>query len=192
MSQYIRRILAILIGLGLIILTIVLIVRGFSGGGSSNAPESQKDLSSYATTSASVSVTSDGPVVADQDYRSTVIKVSNTDVTIDVIQGYQGNVIQHQTFANNVNSYTVFLKSLQGLGFTKGDSDPAKGDGVGVCPTGHRYIYQLSGAGEDSFSFWSVSCSGGAGTFKGSAAQVRSLFERQVPTSAPASLLNSF
>lgn len=190
MSQIIKQILAVLIGLGMIILIIVLIVRGFSGGGSEPETTKQVELTAYATTTSTASLTVDGPIVADVDHRTTKISVRSSDVTVEVVQGYEGNVINRATFPNNANSYDIFLRALEGQGFTQGDNNKELADERGACPSGLRYVYSLTDGAQDVFRFWSTSC-GGQGTFQGNAESVQNLFRVQVPNAARAKLLNN-
>jgi len=172
-----RNIIVVLVGLGLIVLVIVLLVKGFSSGPSK--PTHLVDVSKYADTPAVSTLLMDGPTNLDQDHYQVKITVSNTTNEIDVIRGYQGSVIRSQTYVNNSSAYASFLQSLQLLGFSKGTNSTV--DYRGFCPTGDRYIYSFNDGQTDLFSYWSASC-GGQGTFQGSAQPVRNLFERQINT----------
>ncbi len=184
MSQLIKQILAVLIGLGMIILIIVLIVRGFSSTGKQTETTKQAELTAYATTTSTASLTMDGPVVADIDHRTIKIFVRSSDVSVDVIRGYEGTVIDHATFPNNPNSYDIFLRALEGQGFAQGDTNKELADERGTCPSGLRYIYSLTDGAQDVFRFWSTSCTSSQGTFKGNASSVQNLFRMQIPNEA--------
>jgi hypothetical protein len=170
-----RTILAALVGLGIVIVFIVLMVKAFTGHGGS--PTNQIDLSKYGYTMAQATLTIDAPTNTDQDHRQVKITVGATQNEIDIIQGYQGNVIASQTYANNSPAFAAFLESLKLLNFSKGSS--SKADYRGYCPTGERYLYAFNDGQNDLFSYWSTSC--GQGTFGGDRVQTRRLFERQVP-----------
>ncbi|TAH34112.1 hypothetical protein EYC59_03895 [Candidatus Saccharibacteria bacterium] len=191
MSQLIKQILAVLIGLGMIILIIVLIVRGFSSTGNQSETTKAVDLTAYATTTSTASLTVDGPINAEVDHRTTKIFVRSSDVTVDVIQGYNGNVIEHATFPNTANSYDIFLRALQGQGFTQGNTDKELADERGACPSALRYIYALNDGTESVLRFWSTSCSSSQGTFEGNASAVQNLFRVQVPNAARSKLLQN-
>src|SRR5579871_6410076 len=100
-----------IVGLILIIVFIIFGIILFTGG--KNTPNKgqtvPKILPDYANTSATVQLTTDGIINADQLHRSIVISVSNTSSTLQVVQGYQNNVIQTNTFANNPDSFSKFL-----------------------------------------------------------------------------------
>lgn len=174
-----RYILGILIGLGLIVLVFLLILRGFSGG--STAPKSKVNLLSYVDTNAVSQLVIDAPIISDSQHRTIKISISATQNELDVIQGYQGTVIQSQVFPNNPSAYAVFLHALDKLNFTKGNSDPALSDERGYCPQGDRYIYSLVNNATTVMRYWSTSCGSSQGTFGGATLNIRALFENQIP-----------
>jgi hypothetical protein len=177
--DFIRPILAGLVGIGLIVLVIVLIVKALSGAPS--APTSQVDITKYASTpNASATLLIDGPTNVDQDHRQVKITVSSTENEIDIIQGYQNTVMDSQTYPNNSVAFASFLQALKLMNFSKGKSSNV--DYRGYCPTGERYVYTFSNGENDLFTYWSTSCSG-QGTFEGSAPGVRVQFVRQIPDS---------
>lgn len=174
-----RYILGFLIGIGLIVLTFILIFKAFSGGDS--APK-KIDLNSYADTGAVMRLTIDGPVKSNEEHKRLRITVSRDQVLYEEIQGYQGTLKVSQTYPSNPEAYAAFLHSLTIAGFTKGlVGDDAPKDERGYCPLGNRYIYEASSAGENFIRWWSTSCSSSQGTFRGQSGVIRSLFKQQVP-----------
>ena len=173
-----RYIAGILIAIGLVILTIILIVKAFTGGGGAPAPQ-QIDLNSYASTAAVMQMTIDGPINADQIHHQIRISVGRDKTTIDVLQGYEGDVAKSRTFHNNQKAYAEFLHALNVAGFTHGNSDPNIRDESGYCPTGQRYVYEALSGGDDILRWWKTSC--GQGNFGGRSDVVRNLFKSQVP-----------
>lgn len=166
--------------IGLIILMIVLI---FSGGGNKNKPKiapTPKTLSSYADTDAVVSMTIDGPINANQDHQQVQVVVSNQDATFFHIQGYQGNVVNRQDFANNTNAFTNFLFALERVGFTLGNNSSSLKDERGRCPTGDRYIFEMTQNGQVLQRYWATSC-GGLHTYNGAFNTTVQLFRDQIP-----------
>ncbi len=162
----------------LVVLVFILIVRGLTGG-HKDAKAPLVTLSDYANTSTVMRLTVDGPIVADQDHRAVRVTVSRDQNMIEIISGYNGSVIQQQTFSNNQAAYTSFLKALQLMGYTKGNTTAALADERGYCATGDRFIYEIQTNGNSIQRFWYTSC--GQGTFKGSNAAVRQLFRAQIP-----------
>jgi len=174
-----RTIIAALVGIGIIVLFIVLMVKIFSHNGSSSQSTSI-DLGNYNSNNATVTLLIDGPTNVDQDHRQVKITVGNIQNQIDVIQGYQGNVINTQSYSSNDSAFAAFLQSLQVLNFTKGNTKSTV-DYRGYCPTGERYVYTFNDGQKDLFTYWSTSCN--QGTFGATnPRQVRQLFIHQIPT----------
>jgi hypothetical protein len=166
-----------LVTLGLIIILIFLLFRG---GGKPKAPLVHKTLDSYASTSTEMRFTIDGPVNADSQHNQVQITVSNSDVTFEQLQGYNGNVVSTQTYVNNQNSYIVFLRALTLAGFTKGSNTPALTDERGYCPLGDRYVVEVIQNDQDIEHYWATNCSGPK-TYLGDINLTADLFKAQVP-----------
>jgi hypothetical protein len=174
-----RTILTVLVGLGVVVLIIIVLIKaisGFTGGSGTSA--TQVNVGKYSDSAASASFLVDDAINNDQDHRQLKITVSGTQIEADVIQGYQGTVIDSRTYPNNSVAFDSFLQSLKLLNFAKGSTSSKLGNYTGYCPTGERYIYTFNDGSKDLFSFWSTSC--GQGTFGGNAAGVRDLFEQQI------------
>lgn len=176
--MYTRYFVGFIATLGLIILLIVLLFNG--GGNKAKVPSTSKTLNSYATTDAEVSMTIDGPIVADQDHQQIRVVVSNNDATFQHVQGYQGDVINQQSYANNVDAFTNFLFALGRVGFTNGNRSSTLKDERGYCPLGDRYIFELTQDGQTIERFWATSC-GGTKTYSGNLDTTITLFQRQIP-----------
>lgn len=175
-SNFIRPFLALLVGIGMIVLVAVLLIKAFGGG--ATAPSSQTDITRYANAPSSVSLLIDSPTNIDQDHRQVKITVSGTENEIDILKGYQGTVLQSKTYANNTNAYSVFLQTLKLMNFSKGKVSNVPYQGY--CPTGDRYIFTFNNGTNNVFSYWATSC-GGQGTYEGSLGPVLQQFQDQIP-----------
>jgi len=162
-----------------IVLIILLIILIFHGGGA-KVPSTAKTLDSYASTDAEVSVTIDGPIVADQNHQAVKITVSNDSAVFEQIQGYQGDVIKQQSYPNNTDAYTNFLFALERAGFTEGSSASNLKDERGYCPLGDRYIFEINQDGKELERYWATSC-GNPKTYKGIVGLTLTLFQDQIP-----------
>jgi len=174
-----RYIVGLLLGIGLIVLTFILIFKAFSGGG--DTPQDKAiNLNDYATTSAIVRYTVDGVTNSDQIHNKIRITVSKDTVLYEQIQGYEGKLVNSKTYPNNSQSYGTFLRALDLAGFQNGNKS-FDDDERGYCPSGKRYIYEAIDGGDTLSRWWSSSCSKSIGSLKGNASTIRNLFQRQVP-----------
>lgn len=188
-NPYLRYFIGFLITIGLIILLVVLL---FSGGGgksgqnngnqpsTSNKPKTVDDLAAFASTNAVVRLTTDGPIVADQDHQALRITVGQDNTTYEQVQGYEGTVVKQQSFVNNQNSYSNFLYALGRSGFLRGNDSKQLANEKGYCPTGNRYIFELIENGTDIQRYWATSC-GNPKTYEGNLSLTLTLFQAQVP-----------
>jgi hypothetical protein len=173
-----RYIVGLLLGIGLVVLTFILIFKAFSGN-KGNQPQ-VIDLNSYATTNAVVRYTVDGQINANQIHQRVRVTVSSDQILYEQLQGYQGQVVKTQTYASNPEAFNAFLHALSQAGFVKGKTDAPK-DERGYCPLGRRYIYETLTGGENITRWWSDSCSTAEGNFAGKPSTIRQLFINQVP-----------
>jgi hypothetical protein len=173
-----RYFLGFLAAIGLIVLVFILVLRGFSGGG--KPPVNKAVLSDYTSTETVMQLTLDGPVNADQNHERVRITIGRTINTIEIMKGYENKVVDSRIYPNNEEAYGNFLRSLQLLGYTKGNADPKFADERGACPLGQRYVYEIVSGDASVQRFWNTSCNGG-GTFTGAANNIRTLFKQQIP-----------
>ena len=171
-----RYFLAFLATFGLILLLLVLL---FHGGSKPKTPTG-RTLSSYASTDAVVRMTIDGPINADQNHQAVRVTVGRDDVTFEQIQGYQGNVVNEQTFSNNEPAYENFLLALAHAGYTQGNKSSALKDERGYCPLGDRYVFELTQEDQEIERYWATGC-GSPKTYLGVLSLTIQLFENQVP-----------
>jgi hypothetical protein len=183
-----RYFVGFLVSVGLVVLVIILIMRGLSGG---PKPVIKAPLSDYASTSSIVRLTVSGPIVGDQQFESYQISVGRDQVAIETRRGYQASTIDQKNYSNNQEAYFSFLRALDFAGFTKGDKNSPNKDERGTCAAGDRFIVQVKNNNSDVQRFWTSTCRGQGGNFKGNIAQVRQLFNSQVPSADFSKLTNS-
>ncbi|HMH31145.1 MAG TPA: hypothetical protein VK534_01570 [Methylomirabilota bacterium] len=171
-----RYFVGFLITVGLLFLLVILLLTN-AGKPAKITP---KTLDSYASTDAVTSLTTDGPINAESLHQQIRISVDRDTVTYEQTQGYNGSVVNTQTFANNQNAYSAFLHALAHSGFTRGDTSKALSNETGVCPLGSRYIFQLDQGDKTIQRFWATSC-GNPKTYKGNLNTTLRLFQVQVP-----------
>jgi hypothetical protein len=161
---------------GLIVVVIILVVRGFSGGDGST--KRAIDLARYENSSAQVELVVEGPINSDSAHVGYSILVDRDVVTMKTFKGYEQDTVDIYNFDNNSTAYGVFLRALDLQGYTRGDDNPDKQDSRGYCPNGKRYTFKIIGD-DAKQNYWSTSC--GKGNFKGNRTAVLDLFARQVP-----------
>ena len=171
------------IGIGIVIVllfvVIALIMR--SGGNDNKVPETKKELTSYSDDSSfSVSESIIGPITAESTHNEVDITVSNTEATIDIIQGYDGNVINSRTYPMTESGFSEFLASLQKAGYTDGDTQADLKNSEGYCSTGNRYIFAANDNSSTVQQFWATNC-GGTKTYRGNLGLTLDLFQAQIP-----------
>ncbi len=176
-SRIVRLIIFLLVCIGLIWLIVLLFSRVFSSG-NQTTPVATTQMSSYGRIGTSAQLFIDGPVVVNQEHRALRITVEATQSKIELLTGYDGQVIRQEVFPGTLEGYKTFLSSLETLGFNKGNKTTQK-DERGQCPLQNRFVYTLTDAGSDVFRYWSTPC--GTGNFGGRQSSVRVLFQRQIP-----------
>jgi hypothetical protein len=169
------------IGLAIVLLFIVIfmIVRG--GGDDAKTPETQRELTSYAEDSNfTVTHRMIGPIVAAQNHDEVEISVNNTSATVNVIKGYDGNVVDSRSYPMSTEGFREFLSALSKAGYTKGNTDEDLRNDEGNCATGQRYTFEATDGSRNMQRFWATSC-GGTKTYRGNVDRTISLFQQQIP-----------
>jgi hypothetical protein len=172
------------IGVGVVILLLLfVVVFVFNRGDETPKPtqntEQAAELTSYADKNSEVSLTVIGQLVGNDQHRSVRITISANERRMEVLSGYDQQVLSSQSYENNQAAYEAFLSALGGQGFTRSKKTNIT-DSRSVCPTGQHYEFRLSENGEEKSNLWSVSCDR-SGNFNGRAGTIRQLFQRQIP-----------
>lgn len=181
-----RYILALLIIAVVFFGAIILLISLIGGRGSDNeqtetttsqSVAKPKELSKDAN---SVTYTTYGRVVGEETRRAIRVTITNSERRVDVLQGYDENVIKSQTTANKQSAYEAFLIALQSAQFDLYDKNN-KTDDRSQCTTGQRYVYEVRYSDNSSIRSWSTACSVKIGSFQGNKGQVQTLFHAQIP-----------
>jgi len=175
-----RYFIGYIITIGLLIVLILFLVSGGGGKKSGHGAAVPKLLNSYAYTDAEVRLVLDGPINADENHQTIDITVDSLDATYTQTQGYDGTVVNSQTFPNTQNSYYAFLTALMQEDYTAGTSLTGFNSDTGLCPLGDRYNFEIIQNGQMLQNYWSTTC-GGVATFKGNIPSTLDLFEAQIP-----------
>lgn len=164
--------------LGVLLLIIFILVLAFGGGSDTATQKDVKRLADYATEPATTAIlTQGGAINSVEDHR--VIRVSVTDSVrrIEILEGYDGDVLKTKTYSNTTSAFRAFLAGLEQVGFSRERSTSASFESV--CPESRRFRYELDSNDETVINTWSASCE--KGTFNGRTTSVQNLFEAQIP-----------
>lgn len=187
MKNYMRYVIGLLFLLAAIIVMVVLfnIAKSiFTGGSDDKQPASNNrsfDLAEARKSGESVRFTTKGPIVGNEEHRNIRITVDPQTRRLEVIQGYDGQVIRTQETTNTQEAYEAFINALNGVGFTRALDPEGRGSEDQSCPQGRKYNYEVAPGSSESFYSWGVTCSRKQGTFAGDHAAVQNLFQRQIP-----------
>ena len=172
-----------LIALGVVFLLVITLVVFVFNGDDKKKPAGPTllPLNEYAFDNTSaVTYTQRGRINGDDVHRNIVIKVTSDERKIDIIQGYQGNVISTQSYSNNQDAYEQFLYALKQAGFLTKKKEIKVDNPNGRCSTGILYFYTLSQDFDELSNLWSGNCSKEIGTFGGNSALINTLFQAQI------------
>lgn len=136
------------------------------------------DVTKYVNNNSKVVLTLGGRINGDDAHRAVRITVDSASRTAEIIQGYQGNVINTQTAVNNPDAYEQFIYAIATSGFSK-ERKTTQTDDRGACPLGQRYVYEIFENDNSVMRRWSTSC-GAIGTMGGRQSQINELFKRQI------------
>ncbi len=175
-----RYIVGFLIVVGLVVIFAIILFRVFFGGSGETPIENQVNLADYERTGVIMRMVIDGPVTSNEEHRQVHIQVGQGNNTMQIIKGYQGEVIQREETASNSTAYGNFLRAADLLGYTNGSILPALEDYRGHCPFGVRYVFQIVDGDDVKQQYWATSC-GETGSFGGQTDQVVQLFQAQIP-----------
>ncbi len=174
-----RRFLSLFIVAVLLIIGIIWIVRRPSDN-DVRTPEDAVAAIDFAKSEATAHFTVEGPVTAPENHYKIHISVNRSERKMEVIRGYNGEILRTKTYPNTDASFESFLYALGSAGYTV-TRDVQLEDERGVCPTGRRFIYEIMVGSEQKHRSWSASCSSKVGTFSGDRRMVNRLFEDQIP-----------
>lgn len=162
----------------LLIIGIVWIVR--SGGSSSRgASNNAIQLQDYVSKpGVALQANAEGPINAPENHRTIQVTITPLTRQIDIIAGYQGQVIATKTYDNNQQSFEAFAAALARAGFTQ-ERAVQSNNSESICAAGSRTHYRIIQNGDYDMNHWTASCT--AGTFGGDAPATNRLFQLQIP-----------
>ena len=124
--------------------------------------------------------TTSGRIIADEEYRTIRITVSDSQRRFEILRGYNLAVDERVDLPNTSAAYEEFLHALEQAGYgnvVEGESTSEQGK----CPTNRRHVYRVILDGEEAIRSWSSPCRGERGNFGGNSRLVERLFQGQIP-----------
>lgn len=181
-ARFIIIALAVLI-VGIIIAAIFSLGSALFGGGSSKTNNQDDVLLLSNTSDARVEVLVRGPIVADEDFKSQTITISQNKRTLYIYKGYKNEVKEKVELSNSVKAYGEFINALGKAGFMTGKPQERPISLEGICATGKVYEFSLYKGDTEEQTVWTSTCNGSIGNLNANLSQVYSLFLRQIPDS---------
>lgn len=178
-----------IIVVALVIAAVVSIGRALFSGGSSTEETSQVDQGREALLNTasghSVQMTVRGPIVADEEFQSYQVEVSNSERSITAYKGYLESRTNGTSLSNNTRAYEQFVHALDKANMMKGEEPEteAENDLRGICASGYVYEYAVLSGSDTVKMLWTSTCSGSKGTLDASREQLTNLFLDQIPKS---------
>lgn len=170
-------------GIIVVVAAFIALIVTFVGRGpvpDSEKPEDTIVLRELADESSEVTFVTSGRIVADEEFETIRITVSDSRRRFEILRGYNLTVEERADLPNTTAAYEAFLYALANAGFNsvlEGESTSEKGK----CPTNRRHTYRLHIDGEEAIRSWSSPCRGERGNFGGDARLVERLFQAQIP-----------
>lgn len=185
-NRFIPLVISLII-IALLIAAVVSIGRAIFNIGPSN-DQTQTDTATAALLntddSRSVEMVVRGPIVAQENFQSYDIKVSPTERSMNVYQGYLDTLTKNKTLDNNHDAYVQFVYALDKANMTKIRGDASNNDVRGICASGYVYEFSVQNEGDAVQTLWTSTCSGSKGTLRANKDQLGNLFMNQIPGSA--------
>ena len=166
-----------ILGVIIFIVVVIVLIATHSSGKPAIKPV---NLNNYNFSGTSVSQTTTGRLVGNNEREAIRITITNTERDIYLLNTYDQTIANSETFPNTPTAYNVFLGALQNAGFTLSRTT-TQTNIFGVCPLGNTYQYELDGSANTVFNNWSTSCTARDGSFAGNGPLIRQLFSLQIP-----------
>jgi hypothetical protein len=183
------RILPLIISIiviALVIAAVVSIGRAIFGGPSSDETaqvDQGREALLNTTGGRSVQMTVRGPIVADENFQSYQVEVSNSERSITAYKGYLESRTNGTSLSNNTRAYEQFVNALDKANMMKGKEPETEDSLLGICASGYVYEYAVLSSANPVKTLWTSTCSGSKGTLNASRQQLTNLFLGQIPNS---------
>ena len=181
-------VIIVLIVIALAIAGLVAAGRAIFGGEqpTSTQPDTSREALLNTTSLRSVRMTVRGPLVADENFRSYQLTVSNGSRTLTTYKGYLAQPISSKQLSNNTKAYDELVHALDKANMVKGEAFTGDRDDTrGICATGKIYEFEILDGSNVVKRLWTSTCKGSPGSLKASSKQLELLFLEQIPERKP-------
>lgn len=169
------------LGLLLLITVFFLVINKPDNSSSTNKSSQKIVMANYSNSDAKVSYTKVGITNGREAHRAIKITVSKNSRTLEIYEGYQGKILQTNSFSNDQDAYKAFLAALQNRGYLNQNNTKTSTDIQGKCPLGIKYLFNSYGINGAPSFLWTSSCGTAPGNFGGRLNDIRRLFQLQIP-----------
>lgn len=160
--------------IGAVVVAGFLLLRGTFGPKAQPSPTPQPQITQ-------LEYTVEGPVVANELYRSSTITVNPQARTLVIYQTYANTPVVSETFPNNQAAFNQFLAAAVAAGIARKAPGTTTNNPGGACPTGNKFIYETKNGTTTVSSLWASACSSPDQSFGGEIGTVNPLFRAQIP-----------
>lgn len=171
-----RQIAIFLIFVVGIVLLLSLVFGGKKNSSTKSTPKAFNILN-YIDRDSKVIAITDGPINGDDAHRAIRVTIDRNTRTIDVIQGYQGNVIVSKSYPNNQKAYNDFMHALSRANYGKPRKTTFTTE-KGICATGRRYVFEVLDNNKSVSRTWTAGCA--KGNTLAEPSRVTALFRQQI------------
>ena len=177
MENFVRYIFGFLGLMAIVVFLIVLIFR-LADRDTTPLIESRPALTELATTDTNLVFTESGPIIAQEKHYMVRITVGDDSRRVEVIQGYNNNVVAQANFDNTEEAYEQFLAALDRNGYNEDRNTDIESEN-GLCANGKRFVFETIPS--DALTRrWATSCSE-RGNIAGKVSIIVKLFQDQIP-----------
>jgi hypothetical protein len=154
----------------------------FSGPAAPEVPDTSRDTLLSTGDGYGVTMSVRGPIVANEEFHSYQISVSNNNRSIKTYTGYLDSIVDQINLGNNVAAYEEFVHALDKADLADGtELEGDRNDVRGICATGRVYEFTILDDNKSVKRLWTSTCKGSQGSLDASVDQLRQLFVKQIP-----------
>lgn len=168
-----------ILSIALVALILILLIAAIISVTSGTKPTTSSSHLTTNTTEMSLELQIRGPIVADEDFKTSIIKISSSERSITNYEGYSSKEADSKKLSNTYVAYDEFIHALDQAKLFSGKS--LNTDFRGLCSSGTLYVFRLKQADETIDTRYSTTCSSQKGDLKPKFNTIYSLFTSQVP-----------